>query len=286
MQIPKPICCYNGECEACCDASCQSDPSKYPIILVHGHSFNNAISAESSLGDLDSIQQTLSDENYIDGGYVLIRSLKNTGTFKRTSKPIVFATSYYFDIYQTTEKDLVLQTKGDSLETYAIRLKDIIENVKIMTQKDKVIIISHSMGGLVSRRYLQLFGENSVEKLIMIATPNHGIDGYILSGCSILGSDIHCQSMDKNSLFLNKLNFGNKPKINTSVIIGIGCDLDDEVADGVVKNSSAYLSWADNYYVNGTCNGATLLHNKILKVEEYPKTYNIIKNILNLKNSA
>lgn len=277
------MCCYKGDCDVCCTVDCSNDPEKYPVILVHGHSFNDAISAESSLGDLQVIKEALIDDGYIDGGYVIIKKLNSTGTFARTNHPIVFATSYYFDIYQTESEIESLQTKAESLDTYALRLNDIVENVKLMTNRSKVNIVAHSMGGLVSRRYMQIFGSDSVENLVMIGTPNHGVDGYVLSSCPVLGADIHCEMMDKNSLFINKLNYGEIPKTNVSVIIGIGCETEGEVSDGVVKNSSAFLPWARNYYVNGSCSGINFFHVEMKDVKKYPEIYELVKKELGIE---
>ena len=282
LQSEEPMCCYKGDCEICCTDNCREDPTKYPILLVHGHSFNDAVSAESSIGDLRSIQEELTKDGVIDGGYIILNNIEDTGTFARTNRQIVFASSYYFDIYQNKDSAVTLQTKADSLDTYALRLNDIVENVKKITNRDKVYIIAHSMGGLVTRRYMQIFGDDSVEKLVMIGTPNHGIDGYVLSTCPIFGANSHCRDMDKDSLFINKLNYGSIPKINTSVIIGMGCKTDGVESDGIVKNESAYLTWATDYYVNGTCNGVSFLHQTILDVDKYPDTYKYIKQELNL----
>lgn len=49
-----------------------------------------------------------------------------------------------------------------------------IEKVKEKTKKDKVIIIGHSLGGLLGRAYMNYFNPSSVDKLIMIGTPNLG----------------------------------------------------------------------------------------------------------------
>jgi hypothetical protein len=282
IQIEKPMCCYRGDCDVCCGDNCRSDPSKYPIILVHGHSFNDKISADSSLGDLNSIKDALVGDGIIDGGYVIMRKLESTGTFAKTNRQIVFATSYYFDIYQNDEETLSLQTKADSLDTYALRLNDIIENVKLMTNRDKVIIVSHSMGGLVSRRYIQIFGDDSVENLIMIGTPNHGIEGYVLSSCPVFGANIHCDMMDEKSLFLNKLNFGEIPDIPVSMIIGLGCSTGGGIGDGIVKNESAYLPWAKNYFVYGSCSGVDFFHQSMLDVTRYSEVYEIIRDELGI----
>lgn len=54
-----------------------------------------------------------------------------------------------------------------------------IEKLKRKTGYDKVIIISHSLGGLLGRAYMTYFSPESVDKLIMIGTPNLGaVDAY------------------------------------------------------------------------------------------------------------
>lgn len=285
LQSEEPMCCYMGNCDICCMDNCIDDPDKYPILLIHGHSFNDAISAESSLGDMRSIQEEMTKDGVIDGGYILLNNFDNTDTFARTNRQIVFASSYYFDLYQNTESSVLLQTKAESLDTYALRLNDLVKTAKDITNRDKVYIVAHSMGGLVSRRYMQIFGSSDVEKLIMIGTANHGIDGYILSSCSIFGANSHCNAMDEDSLFINKLTYGRKPETNVSMIIGLGCPIDGMPADGIVKNESAYLPWAKNHYVEGNCSGVDFLHRKMLNVEEYPETYEIIKKELHLENN-
>ena len=280
IENEKLICCYNNICEECCDENCANDKTKYPIILLHGHSFNNAISAEKSLSDLRSIQEKLFSDGFLDGGDFILSSEGNLQTFENINKQIVFTGSYYFDIYKNTEKTIILETQSDNLNTYALRLNDIIQEVKLKTNKDRVIIVSHSMGGLVARRYIQIFGEDDVEKLILIGVPNNGIDGKILSGCPIFGAEKHCEDMDEKSLFMNKLIYGNLPKISVKNIIGVGCSMEGENGDGVVKNSSAYLSWANNSYINGTCEGFDFLHQEMLKPEKYPEVYNLIKDFI------
>jgi hypothetical protein len=283
ISVEEPMCCYKGDCDVCCSDNCWNDSSKYPIILIHGHSFNDKISADSSLGDLNNIKSALVDDGVVDGGYVIIRKLDNTGTFARTNRQIVFAASYYFDIYQNEEETLSLQAKADSLDTYALRMNDIVENVKMMTNRKKVNIVSHSMGGLVSRRYIQIFGDESVDNLVMIGTPNYGIDGYVLSSCPVFGANIHCDMMDKNSLFMNKLNFGKIPDTNVTMIVGLGCNTDGSPGDGIVKNESAYLPWANNYFVEGNCSGVDFFHRSMLDVEKYPEIYEYVKKGLGIE---
>lgn len=54
-----------------------------------------------------------------------------------------------------------------------------IEKIKRQTGFEKVVIISHSLGGLLGRSYMTYFSPTSVDKLIMIGSPNLGaVDAY------------------------------------------------------------------------------------------------------------
>jgi len=64
------------------------------------------------------------------------------------------------------------ESNGDTAFSY---LKQKIDEVKAITGKDKVDIVTHSMGGLVARSYIQSNNfENDVEKIVLLGTPNHG----------------------------------------------------------------------------------------------------------------
>ncbi len=84
-----------------------------------------------------------------------------------------------------TDRMTVLSTSGNgsygdqynSLEHYySEMLGNGVENVCAVTGFDKVDLIVHSMGGLVSRAYIKYFDGNSrVDRLLTIGTPNHGV---------------------------------------------------------------------------------------------------------------
>ncbi len=63
---------------------------------------------------------------------------------------------------------------GSSTPEGVDNLKDTIMAVKQQTGADKIDIIAHSLGGLVVKRYLQLFGTTSIDQFIDIATPHLG----------------------------------------------------------------------------------------------------------------
>ncbi|WP_353092774.1 alpha/beta fold hydrolase [Tissierella praeacuta] len=59
----------------------------------------------------------------------------------------------------------------ESVDKYLIPT---VEKAKIITGMKKVILIGHSLGGLLGRAYDSYFNPSSVHKLIMIGTPNLG----------------------------------------------------------------------------------------------------------------
>ncbi len=64
---------------------------------------------------------------------------------------------------------------GD-IRNFAGNLNSEIDWVKLTTGARKVDLVTHSMGGLVSRWAIQQLHRTDVKRLIMIAPPNHGSD--------------------------------------------------------------------------------------------------------------
>ncbi|RMG97543.1 MAG: alpha/beta fold hydrolase, partial [Chloroflexi bacterium] len=68
-----------------------------------------------------------------------------------------------------------------SLATNARYLRDSINDAKAQTGADKVILIAHSMGGLVSRAYVESsLYQYDVEKLITLGSPHQGAPSDVL----------------------------------------------------------------------------------------------------------
>ena len=306
-----PVCCVFNDCKPCCnDDSCKNDPRAFPVIFLHGHSLAKSNSPEFSLDAFNKLQSKLQDDGYLNAGIVSLYSKNEPsqiGIWGLSGKPITAKVSYYFDAFRKGDKYILIPTKSENIDTYALRLKDLIEIVKERTNKPKVNIIAHSMGGLVARRYIQIFGENDIDRLIMIATPNKGVAGAIGDYCGFVGESRECNDMQENSLFLNKLNDPSKQpkKIKIYTIIGQGCqmkngaderarelnassrsrehvELSHATGDGIATVESAKLDNSKPYYINGTCEGffGEVLHTAILDIEKYPETYATIKEIL------
>jgi len=72
------------------------------------------------------------------------------------------------------------------VESFARQLSERIEAVCAATGAARVVLVGHSMGGLVARAYLRRFGAERVERLITIGTPHHGsILAWSLPGRSL-----------------------------------------------------------------------------------------------------
>lgn len=285
FETPNLKCGFYGNYTDCCtNNECRNDPTKYPVIFLNGHDFSQDIPADYSLDTFRTIEKKLTEKGYLTAGVISVSSeQKDYGRLGLTNVPITIRGSYYFDVYKIEDDYQILQTKSENIDTYAIRLNDIINNVKFNTGRPKVIIIAHSMGGLVARRYAQIFGNESVDKLILIGTPNKGIQGTIIQGCKLFGEDLECKDMESTSLFMNKLN-GQKPNVKIYNIIGTNCTTDGEKSDGIVLEKNARLEDAENIIINGKCEYIKLLHNEMLNIAKYPEVLEAIEKSLNLTN--
>ncbi|MFT4304012.1 MAG: esterase/lipase family protein [Candidatus Woesearchaeota archaeon] len=264
-------CCIRNEC-----MDCLEDPKmNYPVIFLHGHAFNERTSAEVSLDGFSIIQRKLEQEsNIIDGGAFTLYTRNPIGIQEIPAR-FSFKVSYYYDALYQPDDIILIQTKSENLDTYTIRLHEIIQNIKQVTGKNKVSIVAHSMGGLIVRRYMQLFGEDDIDSVVFIAVPNRGVKGTIATLCRFKGSNKECNDMQSNSVFINKIERYNH-KVTIHNIIATGCVMEERIGDGIVFRENQYLENANNIYISGNCDGINFLHNRILDVRRYPEVLNII----------
>ena len=72
------------------------------------------------------------------------------------------------------------------IEVFAEQLDAKIETICAATGARRVVLIGHSMGGLVARAYLRRFGNRRIERLITLGTPHHGsVLAYLFPGRSL-----------------------------------------------------------------------------------------------------
>ncbi len=276
LDTPYPVCCVLGECRPCC-VFCRNDSQTFPVVFVHGRSFNSRNQPEFSASAFGPIQRELQKEGFVNAGVLYYESGNvSEGDWGLSGKPVLIAVTYYYDVvgYEPVRRP------SQEITALAVRLRDLVEVVKRRTGRDKVVIVAHSMGGLVSRSYMSIFGDGSVAALIMLGTPNQGINSTESQICGFFGEEKECRDMEAGSFFMRKLAAGQPPGIPVYNIVGTGCRTVGEDGDGVVKASSAYLPFADNLYVSGNCSGVRMFHTGMLHPEEYPEVVELVKDIL------
>ncbi len=299
--------CGNNICESYesylnCPNDCKAESYKstdnsninYPIIFVHGHSMTEGTVAEGSIDTFKAIQEKLSYDNLYSDEGVLLPSAKEDaiekGVWGTLNLPVSVRTTYYLGAYD--ERGNVIGTEDNQhISIYADRLKITIDRLMKYTGKNKVIIIAHSMGGLVSREYVRKYGNEKVDKIITLGTPNYGTHGYSSAfGCNVAHSSPECDDMDSNSNFISVLRQYNAQKTSTRYLAVIGLSSEylllvcpnGEASDGVVCKSSAYLENAENYYYQKGSTVTSRLHGALTDPIETPEVYNKIVAFLKI----
>ncbi len=285
-------CCVFGQCTPCCiNDECKNDESTYPVIFVHGHSAFAWNSLDYSINAFKKFQDQLEKEGkFIDAGIILPEtsiSKVAAGDWGKIRMPISIRSSYYQGVYNENGATIGKQ-QDQHIDVYSQRLAGIVDKVLHHTNKDKVIIVAHSMGGIVSRNYIKNHGGDlKVHKLVTIGSPHHGIYGWLvggLCGATHLGLP-ECQDMQAGNDFLTKnLNYGNEVLVPTLSIIG-SCDEETDTSQGitfqhdeVVRDYSAKLDGAENFYVYGSCvSGSGTFHQELVgNSEVYTKLVGFI----------
>ena len=142
------------------------DPSEYPIILVHG--IMGAWNPEMFGLDGKSWDLVLGlyRQDFNGKEWIELNEDRNFSDL-RSSLPQDSYYQFYYD-WRNSNQDS------------AQELADHIQRVKLITASNKVNVIAHSMGGLVTREYIESDQyREDIEKFIMAGTPNHGATNAI-----------------------------------------------------------------------------------------------------------
>ncbi|MBI2507494.1 hypothetical protein HYV89_00915 [Candidatus Woesearchaeota archaeon] len=264
----------------------QCSDGENPVVFLHGHSVTKDAPLEYSLEGFGFLQKKLDEEGYINAGAITLYAGKNVPAgIWNVHTPLSIRASYYFDFFEEPENYRVVLAKSENIDTYAVRLKEVFDNIRYRTGRDKINVIAFSMGGLVIRRHMQLFGSEGFDKVILIGVPNKGISGDVSTLCPLIGGEKReCEDMNSNSLFMQKLNRDELPD-NIYNIYGTGCEMAEGIGDGIVLEEKAKLDIEKNFVINGICRGKFQpLHLDLLKIDMYPEIYETIKNILEEKS--
>ena len=244
----------------CCDTDdYKSRKDLYPVIFVHGHSFETARGdLQNSLSTFNYMSNYFSQNGYVEESLLYPESSEQLaqGVWAFCDKPVVVRLTYYDGLASGTTHNY-----KNSISDYSPVLKKEIENVLKATNKDKAIIVSHSMGGILSRYYIKFDGgSNEVYKLITVSSPHYGIRAWA-SFWSPFGAK-ESQQMTPNSDFLNLLNNPTDSLVPTYTIGGndkVSCFTED--CDGVVYVSKSKLKTAVKSVI---FDGKQYEHNSIL----------------------
>ena len=127
------------------------------------------------------------------------------------------------------------------IESGVAELHAEIERIAAASGHARVVLVCHSMGGLVARRYLQDHGEARIARLVTIASPHHG------TVLSRIGIGQHARQMERGSAFLAELaraEASRPPGVPTTSIYSVHDNL-------VSPQDTSRLDWARNVAVSG-----------------------------------
>ncbi|MEK6856410.1 MAG: hypothetical protein AABX49_00185, partial [Nanoarchaeota archaeon] len=272
----EPMCCRDNDCTKCCAGNeCSEDANAFPVVFLHGHSVTKDLPLEYSLEGFRGLQEELEKESFLNVGAITLYTKKEVPAgIWNFNFPLSIRGSYYFDFFEEPENYKIVLTKSENIDTYAVRLKEVFDNVRFRTGKSKINVIAFSMGGLVVRRHMQLFGSEGFDKVILIGTPNKGISGDISTLCPLAGGEKReCDDMNADGLFMQKLNREKVPD-NIYNIYATGCEMSGGDGDGIVLEESAKIDTVNNFVINGTCRGRLQpLHLDLMKINLYPEVY-------------
>ena len=173
---------------------------------------------------------------------------KGGGKPKATHDPILFV--YGYNGRTTTWSTMISRFKRDgwsssqlvnfsydhhkSNKTTASLISATVDSILSVTGASKVDIITHSMGTLSARFYIDsLHGEGKVDALVSLGGPNHGT-----TTASICVFDVSCVEMLPNSTFLTELNTDETPGFERYATWRSPCDEVINPHDSVILNGA------------------------------------------------
>jgi pimeloyl-ACP methyl ester carboxylesterase len=128
-----------------------------------------------------------------------------------------------------------------SIEGGVAELHAEIERIVASSGQPRVVLVCHSMGGLIARRYLQDHGETRIARLVTIASPHHG------TVLSRIGIGQHARQMERASAFLTELaraEAARPPGVPATSIYSVHDNL-------VSPQDTSRLAWARNVAISG-----------------------------------
>lgn len=132
-----------------------------------------------------------------------------------------------------------------------------VESLCSVTGKGKIIIVAHSMGGLVARAYLRTHGSARIAKVITLGTPHHGT-GLANSGIGLNGRQMRWTGRAHNgrpSEWLQELD-QTEDRALRPLFVSIYSHHDNIIS----PQTSSHLPGAENIEFHGIGHVALALH--------------------------
>ena len=150
----------------------------YPVVFVHGIS--------GGYSNWEPTLALLSDPKF-EMRFQTPDTITHNFTFNETSPRTIWNISYY-------TPDPVGETLGGDLSIYAHRLNQMLHLILELTEQQNIVIIAHSMGGIVARGAMIRDKKSwqSVHKILTVGSPNEGVSTAV----GIIGQwrDLHPDS--------------------------------------------------------------------------------------------
>jgi pimeloyl-ACP methyl ester carboxylesterase len=181
--------------------------SAYPLVFVHGWM--------GKARDYDEYARQVQEDGIAEYKGTIDRYTNESVCPDKWPSAVSISAEYYYNYNYNV-----------GIEEYADELSYDIDLVLKCTDAKQVIIIAHSMGGLVARKYLDDDNGRHVNKLITLATPHYGFNEFTKSEIILMILDVitgrkyEIEQMRPDSEFLKKLDKEDKEYRYKMVSIG------------------------------------------------------------------
>jgi len=170
----------------------------YPILFLHGHMSDVNYWRKTTEGHKEAMMKIIEEgyRNY-EGQYENLEIFPDEELLPTYHRPYpkrqIYNAQYYLNqplddnhihgaigsngnIVPVDPNDAQKYNNVLAHGSYAQRVANIVNKILDATYSDKIVVVAHSMGGLVIRSAIKYYGlQNKIKRLLLIATPNNGV---------------------------------------------------------------------------------------------------------------
>ena len=152
-----------------------------------------------------------------------------------------------------------LKKPFSSIESQALEVDEKVKKIQEETKTSDLILIGHSMGGLIASYFaLNIAKKNTVKDIITIATPFEG------TKLAIFGLGKCAKEARRNSKFLSDLNkkLSEETEINFYNIASFTDQIIRPYTSAILQTNKDHQVWENNHYILNGIGHASLLYSK------------------------